>query len=340
MPDSSSISPSLDQAPPMGGFMDDILDNIQNKTALGLEADDAPPIPPPAEEELPEGHLLHGYRLKRKIGGGGFGLTYLAKDELLNRSVVIKENFPRTLCERDAATHDVRLRDSASDADWQWAYNNFLREVRLLASINHPYIAKVYSFFKAHGTAYYVTRHIDGKSLADVAQNYADHRMPIPQHALYALMVRILDALDYLHRRQIHHRDIKPDNILITRLGRPVLIDFGAAREKYGDVTANVVQTTGFSPPEQHSSNGRMGDWTDLYAFGATLYYILTNSPPPASRIRQLYDTAETLSRQERLCALYHPRLLHSIDKALAPSIENRYHSVAEWMNDLRECPS
>jgi len=338
IPHSAPIVPLQADSEPVGSFMQNILDNVRAVPASagetgGFGIDIVP-------KELPAGSLLHGYRLIRSLGEGGFGVTYLATEELLNRRVVVKEHFPHNMCERDAATLDVRLKGPDYKEGWEWALGNFLREVRLLATIDHPNIAKVYSFFEAHSTAYYVTQYIDGKCLADVAKDYAASQVPLPQDALYALMVRILDALDYLHGRKLLHRDIKPDNILVTRLGVPVLIDFGAAREEVGDASASVVESTGFSPPEQGgASNGEMGPWTDLYAFGATLYYILTEKAPEPGRMRIHYDTLEPLSRSSKLRALYHPRLLASIDKSLEPDISRRYRSVAEWMADLRENP-
>lgn len=334
MPDSSPIFPDSSGSAPVGSFMQGILDRVREGGAPSFVVEnDQCSIAPP---QLPPDSLLHGYRLKRCLGQGGFGVTYLAKEELLNRRVVIKENFPHAICEREAETLDVRLKDASQEPAWRWALGNFLREVRLLASIDHPHIVKVYSYFEAHGTAYYVTQYVDGKCLADVAQDYSRRHQPLPQDALYALMVRVLDALDYLHGRQLLHRDIKPDNILVTRLGNPMLIDFGAAREACGDSVAGVVESMGYSPPEQGGQSGDMGPWTDLYAFGATLYFILTGMAPAAGRQRLLYDTLEPLSCNDCLCARYNRKLLASIDKSLAPLIENRYRCVAEWMADLR----
>lgn len=335
MPDSAPIMPFPAESAPVGSFMQGILDRVKEapSPASSLLEDTPCPIAP---KELPPGYCLHGYRLNRCLGAGGFGITYLATEELLNRRVVIKEHFPDTLCEREAAGMDVCLRHPAQQEAWQWALNNFLREVRLLATIDHPNIAKAYSYFEAHHTAYYVLQHIDGKNLADVAQDYASRHLPLPQESLYALIIRILDALDYLHRRHLLHRDIKPGNILITRLGMPVLIDFGAARESYGDASTGVVESPGYSPPEQGAPQGKMGPWTDLYAFGATLYFILTGTAPAAGRQRLLYDTTERLASIPSLQGIYHRRLLASIDKAIAPHENDRYQSVDEWMADIR----
>ena len=330
---------------PAGSFMEDILAAAREETvpltqiarAGEVELSEGElPICPIAPKELPNGTLLHGYRVLRCIGGGGFGVTYLAQESLLNRTVVIKENFPDSFCYREENTLDVCLHNPETGQEgFDWALSNFLREVRLLATLDHSCIAKVYAYFEEHRTAYYVVEYINGISLAKLASQHADMGTPIPPSSLFGLMVRLLDALDYLHSHKLLHRDIKPDNILITRAGLPVIIDFGAAREAYGDLGANIVETPGFSPPEQGSPDGNMGPWTDIYALGATLYYTLTGECLPPSRQREIYDTADPLSTNPTLLAIYGHTLLASIDRAIAPKVENRYQSVSEWMHDL-----
>ncbi len=333
---------------PAGDFMENILaaaraepislSQVASLTPDNEVADNAPDCPI-ASKELPAGTLLHGYRVQRCIGGGGFGVTYLARESLLNRTVVIKENFPDSLCYREEGTLDVCLHDpEAGKEGFAWAMNNFLREVRLLATLDHPCIAKVYSYFEEHGTAYYVVEYINGISLDKLAAQHAEMGQPIAQSSLFGLMTRLLDTLDYLHGRKLLHRDIKPDNILITRNGLPVIIDFGAAREAYGDLSNNIVETPGFSPAEQSTPDGNMGPWTDIYALGATMYYILTGTCLPPAKQRLIYDTADPLSTSEQLCAIYSPTLLATIDHAISPLPENRYQSVAEWMQDLAAC--
>lgn len=330
---------------PAGDFMEGILaaaraadPPLADSAPVALNDTPAPQIPscPIAPKELPDGTLLHGYRLQRCIGSGGFGVTYLAQESLLNRRVVIKENFPDSICYREENTLNVCMQDPETGQEgYNWALSNFLREVRLLANLDHECIAKVYSYFEEHNTAYYVVEHINGISLGKLAARHAESGIPISQSSLFGLMVRLLDALDYLHSRKLLHRDIKPDNILIARNGLPVIIDFGAAREAYGDISNNIVETPGFSPSEQSQPNGNMGPWTDLYALGATLYYILTGNCLPACRQRELFDTADPLATNEQLLQHYNPSLLATIDRALAPLPEHRYQNVTEWMKDL-----
>lgn len=329
---------------PAGSFMEDILAAAREDAAFLPVTSSTSSAEQPEEEipcyiaprELPDGTLLHGYRVLRTIGSGGFGVTYLAQEALLNRTVVIKESFPDSLCYRDTETLDVCLHDPEnSQSSAEWARNNFLREVRILATLDHPCIAKVYSYFEEHKTAYYVVEYINGISLGSLAAQYAQQGSPMPQSSLFGLMVRLLDAFDYLHSRSILHRDIKPDNILVTRTGLPVIIDFGAARESYGDLSSSVVETPGFSPSEQSRPDGNMGPWTDLYAFGATLYYVLTGACLPNCRQREIYDTVDPLAGNEQLCQHFNPALLATIDRAIDPVPVRRYQNVAEWMSDL-----
>lgn len=312
-----------------GALIDDILASCESKGTGDIPDFDV------AEKELPPGYRLRHYVIDRTLGGGGFGITYLAREDYTNRLVVIKENFVSSICHRRASDMNVCVHNEEDRNTYNWALSSFLREARLLGSLNHPNIARVYAFFAEAGTAYYVTEYIEGQSLDVVASQSRKAGWPISQDELYGMMVRVLDALDYLHGKGLLHRDVKPDNIIIRRSGLPMLIDFGAVREKLSETSDAVVESAGFSPPEQSRSDGNMGPWTDLYAFGATLYYILLNSLLPVASKRLFYDEAETLAANKELLQLYHPKLLSSIDKALAPRAEDRYQSVAEWMKDL-----
>lgn len=332
IPESSPVVPSQLYAPRAAGSMNDVLASVGASPDaggdIGFECDIA-------DKELPAGYQLRGYRIERPLGSGGFGVTYLAQDIHLDRPVVIKESFPNAICYRQHGTLDVCLSEESERDTYEWALGNFLREARLLSTLDHPSIAKVYTYFAEHRTAYYITEYIDGSSLGDVADDYLRHRKFIPQNELYGMMVRVLDALNYLHDRSLLHRDIKPDNILVTRMGYPMLIDFGAAREAVGDLSNSVVESQGFSPSEQSMPGGNMGPWTDLYAFGATLYYVLTHECLPTCRLRELSDTVAPLATDARLLKVYHPRLLASIDRSIRPAIDQRYRNVAEWMEDL-----
>ena len=336
MPESRPITP-LEPSRNVGAFMEGILAAAQEANIDSAQAADADKACGIAPKELPEGHALRGYTILRTLGSGGFGITYLAQEKRLRRQVVIKENFPAALCYRSAETLDVCLNNEESGRElFDWGRGNFLREARLLGSFDHPGIAKVYSYFEAHKTSYYATEYIDGVSLGRVAADYAQGRSHITQEALIGLMSRLLDTLDYLHERKLLHRDVKPDNVLITRNGLPKLIDFGAAREQYGDNSVSTVESLGFTPSEQGEKDGNMGPWTDLYALGATLYYLLTGSCLPGCRQRELYDSATPLAAYPKLLKEFDIDLLRSIDHACRPIIRERYQNVSQWMDDIR----
>lgn len=328
-------TPDHSDAPAAASFADDILAGIEQDAPItGAEDIDCDVAP----KELPAGTMLHGYRILRPLGAGGFGITYLAEEDYLARRVVIKESFPDSICYRQSGTLDVALHNPDTGTEgYDWARANFLREARLLATLDHPYIAKVFSYFEEHNTAYYVTDYIDGLSLGDLAGDYARCGLHIPQDALLGLMVRLLDALAFMHDKRLLHRDIKPDNVLISRQGLPVIIDFGAARESYGDLVPNFIESHGFTPPEQLREDGKQGPWSDLYALGATFYYVLTGTCLPGCNQREIYDTAPPLATNPNLLTLYAPGLLRTIDRACSPIPDERYPHAAAWLADLHE---
>lgn len=288
-----------------------------------------------APNELPPGSMIHEYEIIRTLGSGGFGITYLAKEKHLQRIVVIKESFTSSICYRKNDGSVCLYNPETEQNTCDWALSNFRREARLLANLDHPCLPKVYSYFQANGTAYYVTKFIEGPSLNKLASDYAKRGERIPQDALLGMLVRLLDTLDHMHSRHILHRDIKPDNILVDRDGMPVIIDFGAARESRADADETVIESKGFTPAEQLTEGSTQGPWTDLYALGATLYHTLTGKVLPSGKQRALYDTADALSANTELLQHYTPRFLASIDRAIRPNAQDRYQSVAEWMQDL-----
>ena len=327
--------------PAEASFMSGILNAVRAsapETAANsprLEADDF--LCDIAPRELPAGHVLGRYRIIKPLGAGGFGVTYLAWDDLLQRKLVIKEHFPDMLCERTSYKLDLQLRDPDREDTHAWALNNFRKEARVLATLRHPYIPRVYTWLEAHNTSYYTTEFIEGPSLAHIAADCAAHGKRLPQAGLYATLVRLLDTLDYLHDHEVLHLDIKPDNILINNQGLPKLIDFGATKEANGNIIpGSVVESTGFSPAEQFAYSEGLGPWSDIYALGATFYYVITQECLPGGRKRELLDETRPLASRSELTPHYHPQFLASIDRAIRPAPDDRYCSAAHWLADLR----
>ncbi|MBR3925725.1 MAG: ankyrin repeat domain-containing protein [Akkermansia sp.] len=281
---------------------------------------------------LPIGFVLRDYTITHLLGKGGFGITYQAVEDVTDRCVVIKENFPALFALRNTTNNHVAPDGADNKSGYDWALKSFIDEARLLTKLSHPHIVPVLSAFKALGTAYYVMPHINGTPLHKCAPS-ADS---ITEEWLLAVLVKLLEALEYLHKQNLLHRDIKPDNILMTPEGSPILIDFGAARRIIASHIPTMVGTFGFSPPEQMSANSTPGPWTDIYAVAATCYFLITQQIPPDFRDRMYAapDTAQLASRTE-LHGRFSRTLLSSIDKGFALNPTERWQSAREWLSAL-----
>jgi len=290
----------------------------------------------PSGQSLPSGSRLEEFVIELVLGSGGFGITYLARDSRLGRQVVIKENLPTQFCWRETTSLTVQPRHSkGEDADnFQYSLESFEREASTLASLDHPGIVKVLRSFEAHGTAYFVMPFVEGTALDEVLRQKTEQRKAFTEKEIMDLLTKVLDALGYLHDRGIYHRDIKPGNILMTTAG-PVLIDFGAARQRLSERSLTVIESAGYTPFEQLQSRGKVGPWSDIYALGGTLYKAITCETPAKANDRIMDDPQVQLTRRMELRARYSPRLLESIDQAMAPKASDRFQDTAQWRDQL-----
>lgn len=291
---------------------------------------------------LSPGSKVKKYRILRLLGRGGFGVTYLAEregeeDDLLNRSatVVLKENYPSDFAVRDQLQGTIRPK--ADPALYDWSLNNFINEARTLSKLHHSNIVPVMEAFKANGTAYYSMPALTGGTLTRL-QN---PKTPAEADRLLSLLPQLLNALMYIHQQGILHRDIKPDNILLTEDGTPVMIDFGAARQAMASRTMTRIGTPGYAAPEQMAQEGRPDAQSDIYGLGATFYSLITGKAPDDSSDRlmgvalQSADPLTALADNSLLKEKYPLHVLKSIDKALQLKRENRWKSAQEWLQYL-----
>jgi WD40 repeat protein/serine/threonine protein kinase len=280
-------------------------------------------------QALPEGtELVSDFRIERVLGAGGFGITYLAREIALDRTVTIKEYFPSDFAARGDEIAAVP-RSEGCATDYQWGLDRFIDEAQTLAKFDHPNIVRVYRYFRANNTGYMVLHFEEGKSLKGWLQSLG--RAP-RQAELDQLLGPMLDALAVVHAADFLHRDIAPDNIIVRNDGSPVLIDFGAAR---GDIakhsrTVSALVKPGYSPYEQYGEIGRQqGPWTDIYALAATLYHAITGKRPPDAPSRVVKD--EIVPARDAALSAYRPAFLKAIDQGLRIDIEKRPQNVAEW---------
>ena len=282
---------------------------------------------------LPSGTELAGdFRIKRVLGAGGFGITYLADELALARQVTIKEYFPTDYAARkNELAAFPRSRECA--ADYKWGLDRFIEEAQTLARFDHPNIVRVFRYFRANNTGYMVLQFEEGGSFKTWLRGLG--RAP-RQTELDALLGPLLDALELIHKGDFLHRDIAPDNIIVRRDKTPVLIDFGSARGEIASPsrTVSALVKPGYSPYEQYASTtSQQGPWTDIYALGATFYQAISGKRPPDAPSRMVKD--EYQSARDVAIGSYRGGFLTAIDKALRLEVQERPQSIAVWRGQL-----
>jgi serine/threonine protein kinase len=270
--------------------------------------------------------MLHEYRIEQVLGAGGFGITYRARDTNLDKDVAIKEYLPGELAMR-APDGNVVAQATQHEAGYKWGLDRFLMEARTLGKFSHPNIVRVLRYFEANATAYVVMDYEQGDPLKTVLQ-----LDPQPLEAkLKAWLGPLLEGLAAVHAAGFLHRDIKPDNIFIRADGKPVLIDFGAARQALGGETKSLtsILTPGYAPLEQYSGEGKQGPWTDLYAMGGVLFRAVTDKNPPDAVTRIRGDSLGGGLAAAR--GKYSEPFLKAIEWALRLDEKLRPQNVAQW---------
>lgn len=275
--------------------------------------------------------LLGKYIVGKVIGKGGFGITYLAYDIKNEKKVAIKEYYPSALAARGGDGCTVVMTDSEEAAVFKNGIEKFYEEASLVSRFNgNPAIVSVYEFFYENDTAYFVMELLDGCTLKSYIAKYG---VLSPEEALF-IADNVSGALIIAHSINVLHRDISPDNIMICRDGNIKLIDFGAARQVLADnpKSMSVILKQGFAPLEQYQKRGKQGPWTDIYSFGATLYYALTQDclDDPMTRMD---DDAEFLSNKYDI----EGQLWEVIEHSLELRIADRYQDAFELRNALRK---
>ena len=246
---------------------------------------------------LKPGTILEGkYLVGEMLGQGGFGITYIGFDLLLEQKVAIKEYYPMSTGMVSREGHSTVVWSSAmmGKTGTQKGFDSFLKEARKMAKLGGiPGVVGVKSVFIQNETAYIVMDFIEGETLLKKLQKNG----PMDFDSCVKLMTPIIQALAEVHEHGIIHRDISPDNIMVRPDGKLILLDLGAAKDldiqgNDGSVqSSQMVAKHGFSPIEQYSKSGKVGPWTDIYAMAATIYYCCTGILPPPATDRTIDDT-------------------------------------------------
>jgi serine/threonine protein kinase len=263
------------------------------------------------------------YEIGKILGQGGFGITYYGFDSILKRSVAIKELFP------NGSTRDKNYLIPPKNIKLQEFVdikNNFLEEARIISQFNSQNIVKIIDIFEENNTVYLVMEYLLGETLGEKL-----HReFSLKVHEIEKLLKNILNALKIIHEAGLLHRDIKPDNIFITK-ETSILIDFGSARNFVAEKTIKQTRilTPGYAPLEQYAENARFGPYTDIYSLAATMYHAILGESPPAVMDRlmgtALKNLPQNISNQLRFV----------IEKSLEMRIENRPSTISQFIEIL-----
>jgi len=278
--------------------------------------------------------LQDKYIIGRVLGQGGFAITYLAWDINLGIRLAIKEYFPLDLVYRNPENNFVIAHSNSQETIFVQDMEKFLQEARILARfMEHPNIVSVTDFFQANRTAYLVMHYIEGVTLREHLRTVGEK---IPFGIAMEIFMPVMDALRAIHEAGLLHRDISPENIIISQSGRVLLIDFGAARRSAGDRDDNisVVMKPGYTPQEQYKSKGKQGAWTDVYAAAATIYRAITGQMLTNSLDRLEKDT---LVPPSKLGVDMKPEAEKAVLKALSVDPADRYQSMAEFQEELMQ---
>ncbi len=250
------------------------------------------------EMEQPQYRLSYGtilnnrYKVGKTLGVGGFGITYMAWDTELQRVVAIKEYYYADIVSRAPGTKDVVLAAESYKDIYKSGRDRLLDEAKYVSKIqNKKNIVEVFGYFEENNTAYMVMEYIDGMLLKDIIIENGKLSVEDAVNIISGVCI----ALKISHKNKILHRDVAPDNIMITADLKTddsiKLIDFGAAKFQNGEEPIDRVIKHGFAPPEQYEGDSRQGEWTDVYGLGATLYYALTGIKPQDAQKRKEKDS-------------------------------------------------
>ncbi len=225
--------------------------------------------------------LKNKYIIGNVIGEGGFGITYAGWDLALGQKIAVKEYYPSICANRSHTGDNQVIPGQASKGQYfRMGKERFTQEAQSAAQFSgEAGIVKILDYFEENDTAYIVMNYVEGGDLGEIVRS----RGKLEPKTFFAVMLPLMRTLEHVHQAGMIHRDIAPDNIIMSQDGSLTLLDFGSARYYFGEETKSlsVVLKPGYAPYEQYSRKGKQGAWTDVYALCATIYKCITGETPP-----------------------------------------------------------
>lgn len=286
-----------------------------------------------SEKCLQPYEILNGkYMVGRVLGIGGFGITYIGWDFYQSKKIAIKEYFPRGVADRSVIyTTNVQTKSIEVSNEYISGLDTYLKEAENLCGFyDLDGIVSVRDFFYGNETAYIIMEYIEGIHLKQFAKSNGGVLSP---EVVFYLIKPVMRALSIIHKKDIIHRDISPDNIMIDRNQKVKLIDFGAARNYEADAgDESIVLKYGYAPIEQYTRDGKQGPWTDIYSLCATMYYLMTGKKIPDARKRLEEDM---LVPPIELITGLKKQQNDALMKGLAVKAESRYQTMDDLYQDI-----
>lgn len=279
----------------------------------------------------PGTRLKERYLLGRVLGVGGFGVTYLAFDPASGRMCALKEYFPRAWAVRDNATNSLMPTTEGQQEVYRHGRDVFINEAKILQGLYaNPHVVNVLDFFYDNETAYMVMEYIQGQTINDYMKK-KKHTVSI--RMANQMLREIGEALEQIHQNMLLHRDISPDNIMITPNGQFKLIDFGATRTYAlsNPLSMSIFVKPGFAPIEQYSRTGHQGPWTDIYALCATYYYMVTGEKPPSAPDRQNGIRLTPLAYKNSNVSA---SLSRAVERGMRKNYRERQQTVSQFLEE------
>lgn len=275
--------------------------------------------------------LKEHYVIGEVVGAGGFGITYKAWDTVLERKVAIKEYYPVQMVTRVPGEEEVVVFLNKREAEFKKGLYDFLQEAKIMSQFrNSENVCNSYDQFEMNGTAYIVMEFLEGQTLKGYVKSRKEN--PLEESEILTIISQVLSGLEDIHKNNVIHLDIAPDNIWIMPDGRIKIIDFGAAKSKQVKKdNETIILKPGFAPPEQYRRNGKIGPWTDIYAVGATLYFLLTGEVPLESSDRDKEDVMQ----EPAMLAMISKVANDVTMRAMAVRPELRFKTAREFATEL-----
>ena len=293
--------------------------------------------------ELSNGHKLQNgkYRIERKIGQGGFGITYLARcyEKIQSAmgsasgfyTIVIKEFFWSRYCSRDADGFSVSISSTEGVMLMSQFKRKLKKEGEIISKLSHPNIVGILDIFEENNTAYLVMQYIEGESLNDIIRKTGK----IDETTALNYTEQICSALTKIHSKRVLHLDIKPSNILIDEDNQVKLIDFGISKQydesEHETSNTPIGISAGYSPIEQYGTLKSFLPPTDIYSAGATLYKMLTGQTPIAATTRSEYDLEPVRNFSPNVSK----NTEAAVAKAMSEKVRDRFQTAQDFLQAL-----